>query len=57
MAGSYRHGVRRRFIVVAWAFAVFVASLLVATPALADDYSIPPLGFKKIPYSLLLVFF
>ena len=40
MAGSYRHGVRRRFIVVAWAFAVFVASLLVATPALADDYSI-----------------
>ena len=40
MTGSYRGGARRKFILVAWAFVTLVASLLVATPALADSYSI-----------------
>ena len=40
MAGAYRNVARRTLKVAAWAFAVILASLFLATPALAKDYSI-----------------
>ena len=40
MAGAYRNVARRTLKVAAWAFAMVLASLFLATPALAKDYSI-----------------
>ena len=40
MAGAYRNVARRSLMVAAWAFAMVLASLFLATPALAKDYSI-----------------